>query len=142
VNLLTEKEIKVLRPIKIQLFFNSSLGKRMLYAYNNNYMVQRELPFFTEVCSTEVDKSLPKEIYENEMVRLQGIIDCYFEEDGEIILVDYKTDSVKNGDAGELVEKYKSQLDYYARALKATLGKTVKESYLYLFSTDEAVEVK
>ena len=73
---------------------------------------------------------------------LQGIIDCYFEENGEIILVDYKTDSVKNGEVSPIIERYKSQLDYYAKALKATLGKPVKESYLYLFSIDEAVEVK
>ena len=38
------------------------------------------------------------EIYGDEKIILQGIIDCYFEEDGQIILVDYKTDSVKNGE--------------------------------------------
>jgi len=73
---------------------------------------------------------------------LQGIIDCYFEENGKIILVDYKTDSVKNGEVNLLVEKYKSQLDYYEKALQITLDKEVKESYLYLFSIDKAVEVK
>ena len=73
---------------------------------------------------------------------LQGIIDCYFEENGGIILVDYKTDIVKNGDTNSLIEKYKSQLDYYGKALEVTLEKDVKERYLYSFSTDEAVEVK
>ena len=95
-----------------------------------------------EINSTDIDKNLPIEIYGEEKIMLQGIIDCYFEENGEIILVDYKTDSVKNGEVNPLIEKYKSQLDYYAKALEVTLGKKVKESYLYLFSIDEAVEVK
>ena len=141
-DLLTEEEIKVVRPIKIQLFFKSSLGKRMLYAYNNNYMVQRELPFFTEVCSTEVDKSLPKEIYENEMVRLQGIIDCFFEEDDGIVLLDYKTDYVEEGNEEEMKERYKLQMRYYKEAIEKITGKNVKESYLYLFYLDKEISMK
>ena len=51
-----------------------------------------------EINSTDIDKNLEQEIYGEEKIILQGIIDCYFEENGEIILVDYKTDSVKNGE--------------------------------------------
>ncbi|MGL5085500.1 MAG: helicase-exonuclease AddAB subunit AddA, partial [Clostridium sp.] len=138
-DLLTEEEIKIVRPIKIQLFFKSSLGKRMLVAYNNNYMVQRELPFFTEVCSTDVDKSLPKEIYENEMVRLQGIIDCFFEEEDGIVLLDYKTDYVEEGNEEELRERYKMQIQYYKDAIEKITGKNVKQSYLYLFYLDKEI---
>ncbi|MGL5354045.1 MAG: helicase-exonuclease AddAB subunit AddA [Clostridium sp.] len=138
-DLLTEEEIKIVRPIKIQLFFKSSLGKRMLVAYNNNYMVQRELPFFTEVCSTDVDKTLPKEIYENEMVRLQGIIDCFFEEEDGIVLLDYKTDYVEEGNEEELRERYQMQIQYYKDAIEKITGKIVKQSYLYLFYLDKEI---
>ena len=32
----------------------------------------------------------------DELVVIQGIIDAYFEEDGELILVDYKTDRIRS----------------------------------------------
>ena len=141
-DLLTEEEIKIVRPIKIQLFFKSLLGKRMLFAYKNNYMVQRELPFFTEVCSTDIDKDLPKEIYKNEMVRLQGIIDCFFEEDDGIVLLDYKTDYVEEGNEDELKERYRLQIKYYKEAIEKITGKNVKESYLYLFYLDKEINME
>ncbi|MBU3142633.1 helicase-exonuclease AddAB subunit AddA [Clostridium sp. CF012] len=139
--LMSKEEAKAVRAEKLVKLFNTELGARMVKAYRLD-LLKREVPFHMEINSTDIYKNLDSDIYGEEKIMLQGIIDCYFEEDGEIILVDYKTDSVKNGDASALVERYKSQLDYYARALKATLGKTVKESYLYLFSIDEAVEVK
>lgn len=139
--LMSKEEVKAIRVEKLVKLFNTELGKRMVKASRLD-LLKREVPFHMEINSTDIYKNLNQDIYGQEKIMLQGIIDCYFEEDGEIILVDYKTDSVKNGDTGVLIERYKSQLDYYARALKATLGKTVKESYLYLFSIDEAVEIK
>ncbi|MCB2310512.1 helicase-exonuclease AddAB subunit AddA [Clostridium tagluense] len=139
--LLSKEEGKAVRAAKLVKLFKTELGARMVKAYGLD-LLKREVPFHMEINSTDIYKNLPTDIYGEEKIILQGIIDCYFEENGEIILVDYKTDSVKNGDTDELIEKYKPQLDYYARALKATLGKTVKESYLYLFSIDEALRVK
>ncbi|MGH4123000.1 MAG: helicase-exonuclease AddAB subunit AddA [Clostridium sp.] len=139
--LLSKEEGKAVRAEKLVKLFKTQLGQRMVKAYKLN-LLKREVPFHMEINSTDIYKNLPHDIYGEEKIMLQGIIDCYFEENGEIILVDYKTDSVKNGDASEIIEKYRSQLDYYARALKDTLGKPVKESYLYLFSIDEALRVK
>jgi ATP-dependent helicase/nuclease subunit A len=139
--LISSEEGKAVRREKLVKLFKTPLGQRMVKAFEAN-LLKREVPFHMEISSTDIDKSLKEDIYGEEMIMLQGIIDCYFEEKGEIILVDYKTDSVKNGEVNSIIEKYKSQLDYYARALEATLGKQVKESYLYLFSSDEAVEVK
>ena len=139
--LITEEEAKAVRREKLVKLFKTPLGQRMVKAYESK-LLKREVPFHMEISSVDIDRSLPREIYGEEKIMLQGIIDCYFEENGEIILVDYKTDSVKNGDVKPLIERYRSQLDYYARALEATLGKEVKESYLYLFSSDEAVQVK
>jgi len=139
--LMSKEEAKAVRSEKLVKLFKTELGARMVKAYSLN-LLNREIPFHMEINSTEIYKNLQKDIYGDEKIILQGIIDCYFEENGEIILVDYKTDSVKNGEVDLLIDKYKSQLEYYARALKATLGKPVKESYLYLFSIDEAVEVK
>ena len=139
--LISKEEGDATRGDKLVKLFKTSLGQRMVKACELN-LLKREVPFHMEINSTEIDKTLPKDIYLDEKIILQGIIDCYFEENGEIILVDYKTDSVKDGQVDNLVDKYKSQLDYYAKALESTLGKQVKERYLYLFSTDQAVEVK
>ena len=139
--LISKEEGRVVRIDKLVKLFKTNLGQRLIKAYNLN-LLKREVPFHMEISSTEIDKNLPIEIYGEEKIMLQGIIDCYFEENGQIILVDYKTDFVKNGEVRSLIEKYKSQLDYYAKALEVTLGKEVKESYLYSFSTDEEVEVK
>ncbi|MGH4139672.1 helicase-exonuclease AddAB subunit AddA [Clostridium sp.] len=139
--LLSDEEGKAVRAAKIVKLFKTELGQRMVKAYGLNNL-KREVPFHMEISSSEIYKNLPIDIYGEEKIMLQGIIDCYFEEDGEITLVDYKTDSVKNGEVSALVEKYRSQLDYYARALETTLQKKVKERYLYLFSIDEAVKVE
>jgi len=139
--LISKEEGKVVRIDKLVKLFKTNLGQRMIKAYALN-MLKREVPFHMEIRSTDIYKNLPSEIYEEEKIMLQGIIDCYFEENGQIILVDYKTDIVKNGEVNSLIEKYKSQLDYYAKALQVTLEKDVKERYLYSFSTDEEVEVK
>lgn len=140
-DLLTKEEASVIRYKKIQSFFKSTLGKRLLDSYRRGLLVQKELPFFTEVSSIELDKSLAKDIYENELVRLQGIIDCFFEEDDEIVLLDYKTDYVEEGNEESIKERYRVQIQYYKEAIEKITGKKVKESYLYLFYLDKEIEM-
>ena len=110
-------------------------------SFNENKLVRREFPFFTEISSLQLESSLNKEIYEDEKVRLQGIIDLFFQEDDEIVLLDYKTDYVEEGNEEELIERYTLQLKYYKDALEKITGKKVKESYLYLFYIDKAVKL-
>lgn len=68
---------------------------------------------------------------------IQGIIDAYFIEDNEIVVVDYKTDNVKSAD--ELVKKYHIQLDYYAMALNMLTGMNVKEKVIYSTRLNECI---
>lgn len=117
---------------KIEAFINSPLARRML----NAQRVYREAPFQINISAREYDPTLPKE-YETETVILQGIIDCFFEEDGELVLFDYKTDKVKN--SAELRKKYDKQLELYSKAIEKLTGKHVKEKYLYLFDTNEII---
>ena len=140
-NSLTEKEANSIWHKQILNFFRSDLGKRLLKAYKEGRMVSRELPFFTELSSTEYDKSLDEKIYKNEKIRLQGIIDCFFEEEDGIVLLDYKTDYVEEGQEEKIIERYKSQLKYYKDALEKITGKVVKETYLYLFKLDKEVSI-
>lgn len=112
----------------------------MLQAYKNGTL-KRELPFRMEVSSTLLNNSLPGEIYNEEKIVLRGIIDCYFEEEGKAIILDYKTDYVPNGEEQVVVDRYRTQLNYYGEAVEKLIGKEVKEKYLYLFSIDKEVKI-
>ena len=140
-NLLSDEEVKAVEETNFLAFFRSELGKRMMTAYNEGKLLKRELPFYTEISSLEVDNSLPEEGYKNEKVRLQGIIDCIFEEDNEIVLLDYKTDYAVEGMEEEIIDKYRVQLKYYKEAVEKITSKRVKESYLYLFGLSKEVIV-
>ena len=70
---------------------------------------------------------------------LQGIIDCAFGENGDIVLVDYKTDRVRTLE--ELAARYKTQLSVYAYAAKQIFEADVREAYLYSFALGQAVRV-
>lgn len=140
-SLLSEEEVKAVERINFLNFFKSSLGERMIAAYKEGKLLKRELPFYTEISSLDVDNTLPEKVYENEKIRLQGIIDCIFEEDDEVVLLDYKTDYVVEGMEEEIIDKYRVQLKYYKDAVEKITGKKVKASYLYLFGLSKEVIV-
>ena len=87
-------------------------------------------------------KELNKDVYIDEKIRLQGIMDCFFEEEDGIVLLDYKTDYVEEGKVDEIIERYRAQLKYYKDALEKITEKRVKESYLYLFAIDREILVE
>ena len=137
---LLKEELNANNPYKIFNFFKSNLGKKILKANEMGKKVYREIPFYTEISSLEVDKTIDNK-YKDEKVRLQGIIDCFFEHDDEFILLDYKTDYVSLGNEEELKEKYKRQLDYYSEAVFKITGKKVKQRYLYSFSLEKEIQI-
>ena len=107
----------------------------MLQAAN----IYREIPFNIELHCREIYKDLPAEGYAQETVLVQGVIDCYFEEGEDIVLIDYKTDYVSNRNTDIIKEKYRIQIDYYAKALESITGKRVTEKYIYLFRNGETI---
>ena len=74
-----------------------------------------------------------------QQIIVQGIIDCYFEEDGQLVLVDYKTSRTR--DQSKIAARYKLQIDLYRQALEAATGKPVKEAYLYLTNTGTLINM-
>ena len=66
----------------------------------------------------------------------------FINENGQVVLVDYKTDYVENGNEFELVEKYKNQLDLYKQALENALGTKVDKVYIYSVYLDKEIEIK
>ena len=139
--LLTEEEGKVVNVFKIQKFFKSDLGQRMLNSYKSGKKVYRELPFITEIPSSIIEKNLDPKIYGEEKVRLQGIIDAFFEEEDGYVLLDYKTDYVKEGGEEDFINKYKIQINLYKDTLNKILGEEVKEAYLYSFYLERELKI-
>jgi len=129
---LTDKELKRFNKQRIILFFKSDLGKRLL----TSGKIYREAPFTMAVPAKELYEEL--ETTEDNIL-VQGIVDCYFEEDNEIVLLDYKTDHVETGKEAEAAEKYRIQLDLYAKALENETGKIVKEKIVYFLNKEKYV---
>lgn len=139
---LSKDEVKVVKTNKILEFFNNPLGKRMIEVYKvDPNKLYREVPFYTEISSLELDNNLGEK-YINEKLRLQGIIDCFFEEDEKVVLLDYKTDYIEPDKEDEFKKKYIKQLDYYSDAIFKIIGKKVNEKYLYSFHLDKYIRLK
>jgi len=134
--LLTEQQAESVDPEKIRLFLESPLGCRMKASGS----VNREVRFNIEIPCREVFSDMAAGACGQEVVLLQGIIDCYFEEEDGIVLVDYKTDRIPEGGSRIILERYRQQIIYYARALEMLTGKKVKEKYFYLFSCGEVLQ--
>jgi ATP-dependent helicase/nuclease subunit A len=129
---LTKEEYQVIRIRDLTAFLCSDLGKRMIEA-DREGRLYREQPFVLGVPASEIRGEWP----DDEMVFVQGIIDAYFYEDDEIVLVDYKTDYVR--EAEELLEKYRVQVDQYAKALSRVAGRKIKEKLIWSFRLNRPV---
>lgn len=110
----------------------------------NSDFIKREQAIYTQIRMADVyiyEDLLHEDnnVYDKETLMLRGIIDAYFEENGEIVLVDYKTDFVNEENKVDVVNKYKKQLELYSEALERLTGKNVKEKCIYLFGIDEAL---
>lgn len=132
--------LSLVTPRKILRFFESGLGRRMQRAAKAGTL-KKEQPFVIGLAYHEVYGEEDAEPVQ-EYVMVQGMIDAYFEENGELVLVDYKTDSVRENVKEELTKRYRTQLMYYARALCQVTGKTVKERMIYAFSNGETFAVE
>lgn len=120
---------------QIVTFLHSSIGQRMKTAALKGQL-KREQPFVFGIPARE----LHKEAKEEERILIQGIIDAYFIEDGQLVIVDYKTDRVSQRDGDQkLLQLYQVQLEYYARALHQLTGLPVKAAYIYSFSLGKEI---
>ena len=129
-----EEYDKVIWRKDILAFLESDLGKRVRKAASQK-KVWKEKQFVMGVPFSEMSEDEESSSY----VVVQGIIDLYFEEEDGLVLVDYKTDRIKDQDSSILVRRYKVQLDYYRRALEQMTGKKVKECYIYSVFLKEAL---
>lgn len=130
---ITESDRRAVREKDFLIFAGTGLARRMQKAKAEGTLY-REQPFVIGLPGSEFPDADPEET-----VLVQGIIDAFFYEDGEIVVVDYKTDYINR--AEELIERYRAQLEYYDRALRMLTGKPVKERLIYSFRLGEVIAV-
>ncbi len=126
---ITPEERQAVMLDKIAGFFETEIGQRAAKAYEDGGLL-REKEFILE-----------KEL-RGEKTIVQGVIDCYFEEDSAIVLIDYKNSYMGGGRTLEDIrDTYADQVDTYREALEGATGKKVRESYLFLFDIGQFVEM-
>lgn len=137
-NSITDEEYEILTqkgkhsPVtKIMTFIKSPLGNEL----KNASEIKKEMPFSILLPANDFYKNCEK----GEKIFMQGIIDCMFETDGKITIIDYKTDKTKNEE--KLVNHYKTQLQIYANAASKILKKEIKNIYIWSFSIGKAIKV-
>ena len=131
---------------------NANIEKNLINIYKNNLRMFAQSDLFKRIREAETIKreisfnlNIPiKEIYNlgndvNDKIMLQGIIDLYFIENDEIVLVDYKTDNLD--DEKEFIKRYTTQLKYYKLALKKITGMNVKEAIIYSFKLKKSIKL-
>ena len=131
---LTAEQSEAVKAMDVVRLLESSLGQRMKAADARGKLM-REVPFMAGVPVSFIDQgpALVSVHHEDEdLVIIQGVIDACFEEDGRMVIVDYKTDAVSR-DEGEavLTRRYKKQLDYYAFALSKMTHLPADERRIY-----------
>ncbi len=133
-NKLNSRDIDKLKLDYIMGFILSDVANRMREAEKENKLY-KEKQFVMGIKASEVLGSIDSE----ELILIQGIIDVFFEENGELVLLDYKSDIVT--DEMQLVHRYKVQLQYYKRALEQMLNKKVKEMIIYSLPLGKEIRI-
>jgi helicase-exonuclease AddAB, AddA subunit, Firmicutes type len=133
-----EAEAGRLAPKRFLSFYESELGARMREAYIKGTL-ERERSFIMARPASEIYPDAHTE----EPVLIQGEIDAFFEEDGGIVIVDYKTDRVdaENGEK-ELRKRYEKQLQLYADAVARGTGKKIREVIIYSFALNKCIGIE
>ncbi len=133
-NKLNSTDVEKLKLDYIFGFISSNVAKRMRVAEKENKLY-KEKQFVMGIKASEVLRSIDSE----ELILIQGIIDVFFEENGELVLLDYKSDIVT--DEIQLIHRYKVQLQYYKRALEQMLNKKVKEMIIYSLPLGKEIRI-
>ena len=131
---LSEREYNAVPRDKIKAFFESDIFARI----KKSPLVKREMRFLTELPANKLLAS-PDKAFENEKIIVQGAVDLCFEEDGGIVVLDFKTDHAEDGEA--LRAAYGGQLAIYALACEKIFEKPVKQTVIYSFALSKEINV-
>ena len=129
---ISKEQFDSLKDDDINKFIGSTLYKRILSAEK----IYKEYRFTVNISAKYIDENTDCD----DNVILQGAVDCLFIEDGEIVIVDYKTDRVK--EAAKLSELYEKQLKLYKKAIENVFELPVKECIIYSLHLGEQITVE
>ena len=136
IGLLTEKEASSVSIKKIETFAKSQLYRRIL----NAEAVYKEEAFTAAVTPEQIYKR--KEYADmDENIILHGRIDCYFIENGSIVIVDYKTDRYDEDSDESFRNRYGIQMELYSKALESVTGMKVKECLIYSVAAGKTIKI-
>ena len=128
--IISQKEAEAININKVYQFTKTALWNEIVQAKE----VQREKPFYISIPAKKIYKENVKESEGalDEEIIVQGIVDLYYiNNNNELILVDFKTDYVPDNEELSLLDKYKSQLELYKKALESAMGRKVDKVYIY-----------
>lgn len=126
-NIISEIEAQSINIDILYKYTKSELWQEL----KNAKEIHKEAPFYINVPASKIYDEAEK----SEMILVQGIIDLYYiSKEGKLILVDFKTDYVPNGDVSKLEEKYAVQLELYKNALEGVTGKKVDKAMIWALS--------
>ena len=128
---ITQEMKDLVNPRMLARFLNTPLAARIASAQQRNEL-HKEQPFVMGIPASRMYEGASEEL-----VLIQGIVDLYWIEDGELVILDYKTDAVSKEQ--QLTERYKVQLDLYGEALERATGKKTKEKIIYSFCLGKCV---
>lgn len=131
---LTEDEAKILERGKLGEFFKSDIAARI----KKSPLLLREKKVTVGVRAGDIYPDIPENTAD-EMIVVQGYVDCAFEEDGELVIVDYKTD--RRTDEDMLKSRYINQLKMYEFALHECTGKKIHGTIIYSFDLGKAIKL-
>lgn len=133
-NRLTENEAAALETDRLEKFFSGEIAARI----KASPLLMREKKVTVGIKAGELYPDLPDNA-KDEIVVIQGYVDCAFEEDGKLVIVDYKTD--RNVTMEELRERYRSQLKMYEFALGQCTGREIAGTLIYSFDNGTYIEL-
>ncbi len=131
--MLTRAEADVVDRKAISAFFESELAGRLLASEK----IYKEYAFTAAIPLQEMEPEIKAD---GEVIIIEGVADCAFIENGQLVIIDFKTDKVESG--AELAEKYREQLSVYRRCLAEVIGLPVKQTLIYSFRLGETVEIQ
>ncbi|KIL45641.1 helicase-exonuclease AddAB subunit AddA [Jeotgalibacillus soli] len=141
--LITPEQKLAVNPEQILAFFETDIGRRVVQAQS----VQREIPFTYATTSSELGL-LNEGNDPLDQVIIQGIIDCLFEDENGLVLLDYKTDRITDRFEGGfdqarrvMERRYTTQLKMYKNALEKILGRKINQTVLFFFDGAHVLEL-
>ena len=127
VGVLTQLQSSAIDLSKIKPFFESTLYREINKSADS---IHREQKFIASLPASAIYDDV-SELLKDEEIIIQGAADLIVIKDKTLYIIDYKTDRVK--DSSALIDKYKLQLDIYAKAFSQIFECDKVETVIYSF---------